>query len=182
MIKAIDKMEAEDVEILIKANLKDVLKKVIDREQLDPKLTHALISQLYDKDGRMVERIYDRLLKERLRNEEAVGNYMSQLHYNMMVQSAAIYRRHRLLAQLVLESTVLGVSIDTQSYVKTIMATHYNRRQKVDKKEKVGSQRPWGKENLAYLYALFENEVPREDYALASVLLQEFVSTVTSEN
>ena len=32
MIKAIDKMEAEDVEILIKANLKDVLKKVIDRE------------------------------------------------------------------------------------------------------------------------------------------------------
>ena len=52
----------------------------------------------------------------------------------------------------------------------------------MDKKEKVGSQRPWGKENLAYLYALFENEVPREDYALASVLLQEFVSTVTSEN
>ena len=44
MIKAIDEMEAEDVEILIKANLKDVLKKVIDREKLDPKLTHALIS------------------------------------------------------------------------------------------------------------------------------------------
>ena len=44
MIKAIDEMEAEDVEILIKANLKDVLKKVIDREKLDPKLRHALIS------------------------------------------------------------------------------------------------------------------------------------------
>ena len=76
----------------------------------------------------MIERIYERLLKERLRNDDAVGNYMSGLHYNMMVQSAAIYRRHRLLAQLVLESTVLGVSIDTQSYAKTIMATHYNRR------------------------------------------------------
>ena len=107
---------------------------------------------------------------------------MSPLHYNMMVQSAAIYRRHRLLAQLVLESTVLGVSIDTQSYAKTIMATHYNRRLKADKKDKKGSQRPWGKENLAYLYALFENEVPREDYALASVLLSEFVSNVASEN
>ena len=62
------------------------------------------------------------------------------------------------------------------------MATHYNRRLKADKKEKKGSQRPWGKENLAYLYALFENEVPREDYALASVLLSEFVSTVATEN
>ena len=130
----------------------------------------------------MIERIYERLLKERLRNDDAVGNYMSSLHYNMMVQGAAIYRRHRLLAQLVLESTVLGVSIDTQSYAKTIMATHYNRRQKMVQREKSGGQRPWGKENLAYLYTLFENEVPREDYALASVLLQEFVSTVATEN
>ena len=130
----------------------------------------------------MIERIYERLLKERLRNDDAVGNYMSSLHYNMMVQGAAIYRRHRLLAQLVLESTVLGVSIDTQSYAKTIMATHYNRRQKMVQREKAGGQRPWGKENLAYLYTLFENEVPREDYALASVLLQEFVSTVATEN
>ena len=35
---------------------------------------------------------------------------------------------------------------------------------------------------MAYLYTLFENDVPREDYALASVLLQEYVSTVTDEH
>ena len=61
----------------------------------------------------MIERIYERLLKERLENDDAVGDYMSPLHYNMMVQSAAVYKRHRLLSQLVLESTVLGVTVDT---------------------------------------------------------------------
>ena len=73
----------------------------------------------------MIERIYERLLKERLVNDDEVGNYMSPLHYNMMVQSAAVYKRHRLLAQLVLETTVLDVKVDTQSYIKTIISTHY---------------------------------------------------------
>ena len=42
-IKHVDEMEAEDVELLVKNNLSDILKSVIDREKLDPKLTHALI-------------------------------------------------------------------------------------------------------------------------------------------
>ena len=84
-IKDINEMEGSDVEPLIKANLSDVLKKVIDREKLEPGLTHALISQLHDRDGRMIERIYERLLRERLQNPEALGNYMSPLHYNMMI-------------------------------------------------------------------------------------------------
>jgi len=37
-------MVADDVEPLVKLDLTDILKKVIDRETLDPKLTHALIS------------------------------------------------------------------------------------------------------------------------------------------
>ena len=79
-------MEASDVEPLIKANLSDVLKKVIDRQtDLGPSLAHALISQLHDKDGRMIERIYERLLRERLSNKELLGNFMSPLHYNMMI-------------------------------------------------------------------------------------------------
>ena len=71
---------------------------MIAREKLNPKLTNALISQLHDKDGRMIERIYERLLRERLEKEESYGNFMSPLHYNMMVQSAAVFKRHRLLA------------------------------------------------------------------------------------
>ncbi len=43
-VKHIDKMEAEDVEPLIKADLKDILKQVINRDKPEPKLTHALIS------------------------------------------------------------------------------------------------------------------------------------------
>ena len=44
VIKHVDEMEAEDVEPLIKADLKEVLKTLIDREQLDEKVTHALVS------------------------------------------------------------------------------------------------------------------------------------------
>ena len=98
VIKHVDEMEAEDVEPLIKADLKEVLKTLIDREQLDEKVTHALVSQLHDKDGRMIERIYERLLRERLSKDDCVGQFMSPLHYNMMLQSAAVYKRHRLLA------------------------------------------------------------------------------------
>ena len=77
---------------------------------------------------------------------------------------------------MILESTVLGVPVDTQTYIKTVISTHY------DRGNKFTSSRPWGKDNLAYLYALFENDVPKEDYALASVMLQEYVSTVSHEN
>ena len=79
-----------------------------------------------------------------------------------------------------METTVLDVPLDTQSYIKTIIATHYDRSKIVN--QNGSTTRPWGKDNLAYLYTLFEKDVPREDYALASVLLQEYVSTVTAEH
>lgn len=149
MIKAVEEVEADDVETLIKADLTDILKQVIDRKSIDAKLTHALISQLHDKDGRLIERIYDRLLKERLSQEDSVGKFMSPLHYNMMMQSAAVYRRHRLLSQLTLESTLLGVPVDTQSYIKTIIATHYGRGKNG---QSANGSHPATKENLAYIY------------------------------
>lgn len=85
VVKHEDDMVAEDVEPLIKANLSKVLRKLIEREVLDPSLTHSLISQLHDKDGRMIERIYERLLKERMTKKECIGDYMSPLHYNLML-------------------------------------------------------------------------------------------------
>lgn len=113
----------------------------------------------------MIEKIYDRLLRERLTNDECVGEYMKPIHYNMMMQSAAVFKRHRLLAQLILETTVLDVPVDTQTYIKTVIASHY------DRGNKSSAGRPWGKDNLAYLYTIFEKDVPKEDYKLASVLL-----------
>ena len=44
LVKHIDEMEAADVEPLVKNNLKDILKKLVNRENLEPKLTHALVS------------------------------------------------------------------------------------------------------------------------------------------
>jgi len=44
VVKHEDEMQAADVEPLIKANLNKVLRKVINRDVLEPKLTHALIS------------------------------------------------------------------------------------------------------------------------------------------
>ena len=70
---------------------------------------------------------------------------------------------------------MLGIPVDTQSYIKAIIATHYDR----SKNANGQTMRPWGKDNLAYIYTLFEIDAPREDYALANVLLQEYVHTVT---
>jgi len=79
-------MEGEDIQPLIKANLTEILKKLIDREtEIDQPLAHSLVSQLHDKDGRLIERIYERLLKERLGDNQKVGAFMTPLHYNMMV-------------------------------------------------------------------------------------------------
>ena len=64
--------------------------------------------------------------------------------------------------------------LDTQSYIKTIIATHY------DKKGVIQS-RALNKDNSAYLYALFENEVPVKDYQVALELLIEYFSTISSE-
>ena len=64
--------------------------------------------------------------------------------------------------------------LDTQSYIKTIIATHY------DKKGVVQS-RALNKDNSAYLYALFENEVPVKDYQVALELLIEYFSNISSE-
>jgi len=44
LVKHEDEMIAQDVEPLIKANLSKVLKKLIERDVVEPKLTHALIS------------------------------------------------------------------------------------------------------------------------------------------
>ena len=64
--------------------------------------------------------------------------------------------------------------MDTQTYYQTILATYYDR----SKKQKQLLR----DELLAYLYSLFENEVPQEDFSKATVLLQEYKNTVTFEH
>ena len=54
--------------------------------------------------------MYTQLLRERLRY--AGSPLMSPLSYNLMMQSAALFKRHRLLDQLTFESSIFDVPID----------------------------------------------------------------------
>ena len=79
---------------------------------------------MYDKDGNLVERLYDHMLHSRVYSDKkgstsssASGSAqwmtMTGESYNLMIQSAVRSNRHQLLAQLVFESTVLGMPLDT---------------------------------------------------------------------
>ena len=54
-MKHYEEIQADDVEKLVKNKHFDFLKKVIQRKNVDDKLTHALISQFHDKDGQIIE-------------------------------------------------------------------------------------------------------------------------------
>ena len=127
-MKSIDEMQAEDVPDLVNAPQAEerirelVTKRAFARD--NPQLVNALISQLYDKNGKLIEQMYTQLLRERL--EHSGSPLMSSLTYNLMMQSAALFKRHRLLDQLTFESSIFDVPIDNQTYIKTIMCLYYD--------------------------------------------------------
>ena len=68
--------------------------------------------------------MYTQLLRERL--EHSGSPLMSSLTYNLMMQSAALFKRHRLLDQLTFESSIFDVPIDNQTYIETTMCLYYD--------------------------------------------------------
>ena len=113
-MKAIDEIVASDVPDLVNMPQADkqveelVSKRAYARD--DPKLVNALIGHLYDKNGKLIEQMYTQLLRERLRHADSP--LMTPLSYNLMMQSAALFKRHRLLDQLTFESSIFDVPID----------------------------------------------------------------------
>lgn len=74
----------------------------------------------------------------------------------------------------------MDVPLDRQTYQSTIIAMHYER-------ARLGAVSPQGraqqgKENLGYIYTLFENDVDKDDYAFAGLFLQEYVSLVNHQD
>ena len=99
-----------------------------DDNHLDTKLSQALMRRLYDKDGSLMEQLYYRINRHSSRvysdkkgstSSSASGSAqwmtMTGESYNLMIQSALLSSSmsSEMLAQLVFESTVLGMPLDT---------------------------------------------------------------------
>lgn len=170
-MKSVHEMEAEDVPELASMPQPDkqleelVAKRAYARD--NPKLVNALIGHLYDKNGKLIEQMYAQLLKERLKHSGSP--LMSSLSYNLMMQSAALFKRHRLLDQLTFESSIFDVPIDNQTYIKTIMCLYYDL-----------NRTKQSKDHLQYMYAVYKNDVPTEDYQFGSELILEYVNAAAA--
>ena len=127
-IKPISEIEAPDVENLVNTPvMADSLEKLISTRAFareNPKLVNALIQNLYDKNGQLIEKMFYQLLNERLKYSNSP--LMSSLNYNLMMQSAALFKRHMLLDQLTFESTIFDMPVDNQTFIKTIMCLYYD--------------------------------------------------------
>ena len=134
----------------------------------NPKLVSALIRHLYDKNGDLMEKMYYQLLKERLIGS-SFSPLMTPLNYNLMIHSAAQFKRHMLLDQLTFETTVLDVPVDNQTFIKTIMCLYYDLH-----------RTQASKEHLSYLYTVYKNDVPDEDFSFGCELIYEYVNAAAA--
>ena len=94
---------------------------------------------------------------------------MSSLNYNLMMLSAALFKRHILLDQLTFETTIFGIPVDNQTFIKTIMCLYYDLHRTQQSKD-----------HLSYLYTIYKNDVPEEDYSFGSELILEYVNAATA--
>jgi hypothetical protein len=172
-MKPLSEIEADDVEDLVKSPLMgDSVEKLIATRAFireNPKLVNALIRHLYDKNGDLMEKMYYQLLKERL--EYSNSPLLTPLNYNLMIHSAAPFKRHMLLDQLTFETTVLDVPVDNQTFIKTIMCLYYDLH-----------RTQASKDHLSYLYTLYKNDVPDEDFSFGCELIYEYVNAAASAN
>ena len=58
-MKPANEMTEEDVPGLIKNGMSSALRQLIEKPNKDSKLSNALIANLFDRDGRKTERVYE---------------------------------------------------------------------------------------------------------------------------
>ena len=70
--KSVDEINsAEDLAGIPEHMLSDIMRALIDREkEFDMKLSNALIRHLYDRDGPLVEQLYERMLHSRVYSDK----------------------------------------------------------------------------------------------------------------
>ena len=91
----------------------------------------ALVSNLYDKNADIIEQLYNKLVSEKRRidneldAESYVNNPITPLNYNLMIQSACQFKKKDLMTQLLFETTVTDIPVDTQTYIRSILMVYH---------------------------------------------------------
>ena len=93
-MKPLNEITAEDVPDLIKNDMRLTLQQLIEMPNKDPKLANALITNLFDRSGRKVERVYEQMRKDYLASDDKTkGPFVTPLQYNMMIRAASNFTR-----------------------------------------------------------------------------------------
>ena len=70
--------------------------------------------------------------------------------------------------QLLFETTVTDIPVDTQTYIRTILMVYHKQNQSKFTRQQA-------KEKSEYIQAIFENDSHREDFQFGSELIYEYI-------
>jgi hypothetical protein len=82
-------------------------------------MINCIVSNVYDKNADIIEQLYNKLVDEKRRIDQQldlesyVANPISPLNYNLMLVSASQFKRKDFLMQLLFETAVTDIKIDT---------------------------------------------------------------------
>lgn len=76
-VKCPEEITADDLEDYMKrSDLPNIVRKLLEREKsFDDKLTAGLVNSLHDRDGALLEQLYNRLLSERTSREKSSASH-----------------------------------------------------------------------------------------------------------
>ena len=101
---------------------------------------------------------------------------ISSLDHNFIAQYAC--KKQDLLMQVLFETTVLGVNLDLQTYLKVLIAL-YNETPSLSKESQLLSEAE-KKQALILVYLLFRNDCGEKDFNFGCELLYEYVNADTN--
>ena len=82
-------------------------------------MINAIVSNVYDRNPDIIEKLHIKLMEEKRRIdselslEDYVHNPITPLTYNFMIHSASMFHRKDFLLQLLFETTVTNINVDT---------------------------------------------------------------------
>lgn len=59
--------------------------------------------------------------------ESFVANPITPLNYNMMIQSASQFKKKDFMMQLLFETTVTDIPVDTQTYIRAMLMVYHKK-------------------------------------------------------
>lgn len=93
-------------------------------------MINAIVTLVYDKNADVIEQLYHKLVDEKRRidnelsPEAFVHNPITPLNYNLMIHCASMFKRKDFLMQLLFETAITDIKIDTQAYVRALLMVY----------------------------------------------------------